>query len=189
MTNHLLDVQDLHVSFDTHAGEVRAVRGVSFWLDAGGDAEHCGRVRLRQVGDHPNHYEAAALPSIPNQVGRHHLPGHRHHPFERQSYGVLPGQGIFHDFSGFYDQPEPNHAGGTADVRGYFAPSEVSRQEAQQISAELLGQVGLPNPELVAKRYPHTMSGGQRQRVMIAMAVACQSQDSLCRRAHHRPWT
>ena len=35
MTNHLLDVQDLHVSFDTHAGEVRAVRGVSFWLDAG----------------------------------------------------------------------------------------------------------------------------------------------------------
>ena len=35
MTNHLLDVQDLHVSFDTHAGEVQAVRGVSFWLDAG----------------------------------------------------------------------------------------------------------------------------------------------------------
>ena len=35
MTNHLLDVQDLHVSFDSHAGEVQAVRGVSFWLDAG----------------------------------------------------------------------------------------------------------------------------------------------------------
>ena len=35
MTNHLLDVQDLHISFDTHAGEVQAVRGVSFWLDAG----------------------------------------------------------------------------------------------------------------------------------------------------------
>lgn len=33
--------------------------------------------------------------------------------------------------------------------------------------------MGLPNPELVAKRYPHTMSGGQRQRVMIAMAMAC----------------
>ena len=56
---------------------------------------------------------------------------------------------------------------------GILRHQRVSRQEAQQISAELLGQVGLPNPELVAKRYPHTMSGGQRQRVMIAMAMAC----------------
>ena len=35
MSNHLLDERDLRVSFDTHAGEVQAVRGVSFWLDQG----------------------------------------------------------------------------------------------------------------------------------------------------------
>ena len=56
---------------------------------------------------------------------------------------------------------------------GILRHQKVSRQEAQRISVELLGQVGLPNPELAAKRYPHTMSGGQRQRVMIAMAMAC----------------
>ena len=48
-----------------------------------------------------------------------------------------------------------------------------SREERMEKIRAALGQVGLPNPELVAKRYPHTMSGGQRQRVMIAMAMAC----------------
>ena len=67
----------------------------------------------------------------------------------------------------------PSMRVGRLMCEGILRHQRVSRQEAQQISAELLGQVGLPNPELVAKRYPHTMSGGQRQRVMIAMAMAC----------------
>ena len=51
---------------------------------------------------------------------------------------------------------------------------EENARQVRSIGGDvLLGQVGLPNPELVAKRYPHTMSGGQRQRVMIAMAMAC----------------
>ena len=68
MTNHLLDVQDLHVSFDTHAGEVQAVRGVSFWLDAGetlsivGESG-CGKSVTIQSCCPPLHPKSSRAPS------------------------------------------------------------------------------------------------------------------------------
>ncbi|MFT4725731.1 MAG: peptide/nickel transport system ATP-binding protein [Granulosicoccus sp.] len=50
----------------------------------------------------------------------------------------------------------------------------VSAAEAEQLTAQTLERVGLPNSEFPLGRYPHELSGGQRQRVVIAIAVACQ---------------
>ena len=50
----------------------------------------------------------------------------------------------------------------------------MSKQEAAKKAIDLLGDVKIPNPEVVAKQYPHQLSGGMRQRVMIAMALACK---------------
>ncbi len=49
----------------------------------------------------------------------------------------------------------------------------MSREESRQESVNLLGRVGIPDPERRVRQYPHQFSGGMRQRVMIAMALSC----------------
>ncbi len=53
------------------------------------------------------------------------------------------------------------------------AHENLSKQERQEKVLDLLNQVGIPDPKLKIKQYPHELSGGQKQRVMIAAAIAC----------------
>ena len=53
-----------------------------------------------------------------------------------------------------------------------FLHNNMDKQQAKAKSIEMLGLVGIPDPEMVYKKYPHELSGGMRQRVMIAMALA-----------------
>ncbi|SBW10831.1 oligopeptide transporter subunit; ATP-binding component of ABC superfamily [uncultured Eubacteriales bacterium] len=173
MSEHLLDVRNLRVSFHTYAGEVKAVRGVSFWLDAG--------ETLAIVG------ESGCGKSVTVQTIMKLLPS----PPARIKDGAILYQG--RDITRLTDKEMENYRGkefsmifqdsmtslnptmrvGRQMCEGILRHRKASREEAKHLAIELLGQVGLPNPEQAYRRYPHTMSGGQRQRVMIAMAIAC----------------
>lgn len=54
--------------------------------------------------------------------------------------------------------------------------TDLTRYEREERVLELLQQVGITNPERVARQFPHQLSGGMRQRVIIAMAIACKPQ-------------
>ena len=59
-------------------------------------------------------------------------------------------------------------------IEGIRLHTDLSKEEARKRAAEILAQVGIPDPERVLKNYPHQLSGGMSQRVMIAMAMSCQ---------------
>lgn len=173
MEEHLLTVRDLRVSFDTYAGEVQAVRGVSFYLDEGetlaivGESG-CGKsVTIQTI--------MKLLPTPPSRIkeGSICYQGKELTTLSDKEMEEYRGKEFSMIFQDSMTSLNPTMRVGKQMIEGILCHQKISREEAKKRAVELLGKVGLPNPELVYRRYPHTMSGGQRQRVMIAMAMAC----------------
>lgn len=173
MNEHLLDVRDLRVSFDTYAGEVQAVRGVSFYLDRGetlaivGESG-CGKsVTVQTI--------MKLLPTPPARLksGEISYEGKDIAALSDREMESYRGKEFAMIFQDSMTSLNPTMRVGKQMCEGIIRHQKVSRGEARRIAIDMLSQVGLPNPEAAFERYPHTMSGGQRQRVMIAMAIAC----------------
>ena len=173
MTNHLLDVQDLHVSFDTHVGEVRAVRGVSFWLDAG--------ETLSIVGESGSGKSVSAMSIIKLLDGNGYIESGEI-TFDGKDIRNCTEKEMYHirgnEISVIFQEPMTSlnpvftverQIGETLQIH-----QNMSKKEARAKAVGLLADVKIPNPERVAKQYPFQLSGGMRQRVMIAMALACK---------------
>ncbi len=171
-SRHLLEVKDLAVSFSTYAGEVQAVRGVSFHLDKGetlaivGESG-CGKsVSMQTI--------MRLLPSPPSFVKRGEILYEdgdllKKTDKEMEKYRGNTFSMIFQDSM---TSLNPTMRVGKQLVEGILRHQKISRAEAKSRAVDMLGRTGLPNPEKIYARYPHTLSGGQRQRVMIAMAVS-----------------
>ena len=173
MSERILDIQDLRVSFDTYAGEVQAVRGVSFHVDQGevlaivGESG-CGKSVTAQTIMKLNPMPPARIVSGSIRLGEHDIVA-----AGEKEMQAIRGKDVSMIFQDPMTCMNPTTQVGKQIVEAIKLHQKLSPKEAKAEAIRCLKQVRIPNPEERAKQYPHQFSGGMRQRAMIAMALSC----------------
>jgi oligopeptide/dipeptide ABC transporter ATP-binding protein len=165
----LLEVTDLTVSFPTEDGLVRAVQGLSFSVDAG---QTLGIVGESGSGKSVSTQTIMGLTRGANITGQALFEGHNLITMTERQLRSIRGAQIGMIFQDPLSSLHPHYRVGWQIVEMIRAHEEVTKQEATKRAVELLGLVGIPQPERRVDDYPHQFSGGMRQRAMIAMALA-----------------
>ncbi|NBI28750.1 ABC transporter ATP-binding protein [Chengkuizengella marina] len=171
--SNLLEVKDLSFSFDTFQGEVEAIRGINFELKKGEVVALVG--------------ESGSGKSVTSQsiIGLNPMPPGRYKSGSILFEGIdittqsennmqkIRGAEISMIFQDPMTSLNPTMKIGRQIVEGLIKHQGLTKPEAKRRATEMLGLVGLPNPDKLIFSYPHQFSGGMRQRVMIAIALAC----------------
>ncbi|MYA60543.1 MAG: ABC transporter ATP-binding protein [Chloroflexi bacterium] len=170
---HLLEVRDLETEFHTDFGIVKAVDGVDLHIDEGETVglvgeSGCGKSVaalsiVRLVPDPPGRivngqvlFEGEDLLQLGVRDMRHVRGAKIGIIFQEPLTSLNPVLSIERQLV----EPLQEHLG-------------MTRRQASSRASELLDMVGIPDPSLRLRDYPHMMSGGQRQRIMIAIALSC----------------
>lgn len=169
----LLEVNNLQVSFDTYAGTVQAVRGVTFDLKKGETLAIVG-----ESGSGKSVTSKALMGLIPNPPGRISggeilFDGRDITKLTDKEMQSVRGKEIAMIFQDPMTSLNPTMTVGKQVMEGLIKHQKMSTADARNRAVELLNLVGIPNPEARVKQYPHQFSGGMRQRVVIAIALAC----------------
>lgn len=167
----LVTIKDLKVSFFTQAGEVQAVREVSWDLDKG---EVIGIVGESGSGKSVSVYALIGLLTPPGKVVSGNI------TFDGKDMVTLPEKQMQQirgsDIAMIFQDPttclNPVYTIGNQLTEAILVHEKVSKQEAHKRALHLLDLVEIPFPEKRMRQYPHEFSGGMKQRVMIAMALA-----------------
>jgi oligopeptide/dipeptide ABC transporter ATP-binding protein len=167
----LLQVRNLKVSFRTEDGVVKAVDGVSFDLNHG---EVLGIVGESGSGKSVTMMTVMRLIIDPNAVfeGEVLYKGRDLMKLSQREMQDVRGSEIAMIFQDPMTSLNPVYKIGWQIEEQLHAHETLSRRDAKGRAIELLKAVGIPNPETRVDDYPHQFSGGMRQRVMIAMALA-----------------
>ncbi|MDR1137497.1 MAG: ABC transporter ATP-binding protein [Synergistaceae bacterium] len=170
----LLEVKDLNVSFFTHVGEVKAIRGVDFYVGAG---ETIGIVGESGSGKSVTSLAILRLLPYPGKI----ISGSvtfRGEDLLRKSAGgmrALRGDCISMVFQDPMTSLNPVFTIGEQIVEALAVHrKKKSAREAKMRAIEMLNLVGIPDAASRFGAYPHEFSGGMRQRAMIAMALVCE---------------
>jgi peptide/nickel transport system ATP-binding protein len=166
----LLEVRDLRVSFDTPDGTVRAVRGLSFDVEAGQTVAVVGE---SGSGKSVATQTITGLTRGAQVSGTAYFDGTDLISANPATLRRLRGARIGMIFQDPLSSLHPQYRIGWQIVEMIRAHDKaISKQAARQRAAELLTLVGIPRAAERIDDYPHQFSGGMRQRVMIAMAMA-----------------
>ncbi len=168
--SRFLEVDDLHVSFQTDDGVVRAVDGVSFGVDRGETIAIVG-----ESGSGKS-VTSASIMGLHNRrrttiSGEIRLDGEEIVGATERRLRELRGQRMAMIFQDPLSSLHPFFPIGKQLVEAHQVHSDDSKSDSSALAVEMLKKVGIPNAAKRAGEYPHQLSGGMRQRVMIAMAL------------------
>lgn len=168
----LLDVRELTFSFRTYAGEVQAVRGVSFLLKKG---RSLGLVGESGCGKSVTAKSIVRLnPEKPRGLykrGQVLFEGRDLMAMPEKEMRKVRAQDIRMIFQDPMTSLNPTMTVGRQIVEGIMKYGSKSKAEAKKTALETLALAGIPSPEDRFRQYPHEFSGGMRQRAMIAIAL------------------
>ena len=172
MSETILSVKNLQVSFQTFDGKVQAVRGIDFDLKKG--------ETLAIVGESGSG-KSVTTRSIMQLLSTNALIENGEIIFEQENIleksesemQQIRGKKIAMIFQDPMTSLDPTMKVGLQVAESMIKHLKLSKKEALQQAVQLLEQVGIPNAEKRVNDYPHQFSGGQRQRIVIAIALAC----------------
>ncbi len=169
----ILQVKDLNISFHTFAGEVKAIRGVSFDLlkgetlaivgESGSGKSVTTKSIMRLLPEHNSEIKGGEILFEGKDLTK----------LNDKQMQKIRGKEISMIFQDPMTSLNPTMKIGNQIMEPLIKHQNMSKHAARQRAIELLKLVGIPKPEIRIDQYPHQFSGGMRQRVVIAIALAC----------------
>ena len=166
----ILNVENLHVTFQTYAGEVQAIRDVNFTLKKG--------ETLAIVGESGSGKSVTTRTLMGLNAKNAHLDGkilYKEKDLSQLSesdWVKIRGNDIAMIFQDPMTSLDPTMTIGMQIAEPIILNEKVSKKEALERALDLMNRVGIPNAEEHIKDFPHQWSGGMRQRAVIAIALA-----------------
>ena len=170
----LLEIRDLVTQFDTTAGTVQAVDGISYTVEEGETVAVVG-----ESGCGKSVSALSVLRLIPNPPGRIasgsiRFMGRDLLSLDEEEIREIRGRDIGMVFQEPMTSLNPVLSVGVQLTETILRHRDVTAAAAEERGLDLLRMVGISEPERRLRQYPHHLSGGMRQRVMIALALSCE---------------
>ncbi len=170
---YLLEIRDLRTYFHTDDGVAKAVDGVNYSIKPG---ETLGVVGESGCGKSVTAMSVMRLiPMPPGEIAGGEILFHGKDLLKLSEAEMRQIRG--NEISVIFQEPmtslNPVFRVGHQISEALILHQNLNKHQARELTIELLGKVGIPDPEKRVDEYPHQMSGGMKQRVMIAMALAC----------------
>ena len=169
----VLKIENLHVSFDTYAGEVHAVRGVSLHVEEGEVLAIVGESGCGKSVTAKTIMKLNPRPPARIKEGTLELCGKDIVAASEKEMQSIRGQLVSMIFQDPMTCLNPTMKVGKQITETLHKHKKLSGAKCREEAIRLLKLVQIPNAEERADQYPHEFSGGMRQRAMIAMALSC----------------